>query len=130
MPTLKTTRGTVLYANVSYIDAAGAGQYLLARVFNLGIGGLKARSLLLEDGSERPFETLIPEMAGAQINQFALSISYPDGGFAQPPSLGFGPAIEYDWADALILQHQPTVDPDWRNNATYLTISGIGVTSG
>lgn len=126
MPTLKSERGAVLYANIAFLDSNGAGQSKLVSVFNLEIGGFKPRSLLREDGTEAPFDTLIPELAGGQITNLVLSISYPDGSFATTPSLAFNPAVAFYWANALILQHQPNVDPDWRLNPTYLTVNGNG----
>ena len=90
---MKSVRGTALYANAFY-DVNGAGQSIVSKVFNLGVGGFKPLSLLLEDGTEHPFEAAIPEMGNAQITQFTLSISYPDGSFVTPLALSFWPAVE------------------------------------
>jgi hypothetical protein len=122
MPTLKTARGTVLYAVAGY-TAPDTGNYeVVVPVFNLEIGAIQPDRFLREDNSPAAFSDLVPVLAGATVNWVRLSVSYPDGTLATIPQIEFGEVVLVAWSETQLLAVDPTVDPDWHQNRTYLRV--------
>lgn len=88
MSRLDATRGTVFVVTVWYADPAGNPQRLPLEVGALGVGGIRERDFLDLSGNPMPFAPAVPDMDGATVQQVALSIAYPNGGFeiTQPVS--------------------------------------------
>lgn len=89
MPRLDATRGTVFVVTVWFSDSTGQGQRLPIEPGALGIGGIRERDFLDLSGNPMPFAPAVPELDGAQVQQVALSIAYPNGGFEITPPVAF-----------------------------------------
>jgi len=60
-----------------------------------------------------------PQMIGVTV---ALSITYPDGTVAKIPEIPFGEIVLVGWSETQLLAVDPTPDPDWHQNRTYLRV--------
>lgn len=123
MPDLKTIRGTVLYATITYDAPSGAGQSIVVPVFTMAIAGIKPTSFIGEHTGEQPFGNFVPEMNEATATACILSISKPDGTFLVTAPIAFGGIITVGWSEAIMTAFGPPTDSDWRNNPNYITMN-------
>ncbi len=126
MPTLKSHRGTVLYAVAGVIASDGSTTEESIPVFNLEIGGIQSDRFLREDDTFVNLDVIVPALAGTTIGYVRLSIVYPDGTVATIPQIDFGEVVLVAWSELQLLAVDPTPDADWRQNRTYLRIHSIG----
>ncbi len=122
MPTLKTHRGTVLYATLVFSPPVNDINVLVAAVLNDGIGAIQRNRFLLDDDTPVAMETIYPELIGATIQSVRLSIAYPDGTVALVPEIGLGDLVLIGWSETQLLSVEPVVDPDWHQNKSYLRV--------
>lgn len=123
MPDLKTNRGTVLYARITYDVPGNAGVSIVVPVFTLSIAGIKLNSFLTENSGEQPFGNYFPEMSQGTAVSCVLSISNPDGTFITTSPITFGGIVAVGWSEAILTAYGPTPDPDWTRNANYITVN-------
>jgi len=122
MPVLKDHRGTVLYATLAYNLPDGTYDTVVAAVFNKEIGAVQADRFLMNDNTPAAFTDHYPQMIGATVVTVALSITYPDGTVAKIPEIPFGEIVLVGWSETQLLAVDPTPDPDWHQNRTYLRV--------
>ena len=126
MPTLKSHRGTVLYAVAGVIASDGSTTEESIPVVNLASGGIQSDRFLREDDTFVNLDVIVPALAGTTIGYVRLSIVYPDGTVATIPQIDFGEVVLVAWSELQLLAVDPTPDADWRQNRTYLRIHSIG----
>lgn len=122
MPALKNHRGTVLYAVAGYTKPDTTYDEMAIPVYNLQIGAIQPDRFLREDDTAADFADIIPSLAGATVNWVRLSVSYPDGTLASAPQIDFGEVVLVAWSEQQLLAVDPSPDPDWRQNRTYLRV--------